>query len=104
MVPPSMDTDRCVGPLARFSPLLPHLSITPRKVTVVCQIQRELLTSRNRSLPREERTVCSSPLAFPGIPLRRRREAERRGPSEACGGFLASLQRRQPQRGRSPPL
>jgi hypothetical protein len=79
----------------------PICSITPRKVTVVCQIQREVLTSRNRSLPREERTVCSSPLAFPGIPLRRRREAECRGPSAARGGFPASPQRRRPQRGRS---
>src|SRR5258706_4671686 len=63
MVPPSTDTDRCGGPLARFSPLLPHLSITPRKVTVVFCEQKESLTSCNRPLPRNQRKFV--PLLFP---------------------------------------
>ena len=49
----------------------------------------------------DQRTVRSSPLPFPDVPLRRRLEAERRGPSAARGGFPASPRRRQPLRGKS---
>src|SRR5258707_14291178 len=86
--------------LVSLPPLLPACSITSRKVTVVCCVQRESLTSLNRPVPREQRNGSWSPLPFPGVPLRRRHEAEHRGSSGARGEFPASPRRRQPLRGK----